>query len=216
MRRSAVLVLLVALLATAVPLASAATPRTSLSALETEVMCVLCKVPLQVAGDAPQAVAEREFIKGLIARGQTKAQIKAALVAQYGPAVLANPPTSGFSLSAYVIPIVAVVVALVLLALTLPRWRRRGGVRGGARSGGRAPSRRGSGAVRPLARRRRRTASTITSATAIGTVAGSSLTTKNSRSNAALRTNTSSATGAIRTPADASTAPMTPAMNRSP
>ena len=125
MRRSAVLVLLVALLATAVPLASAATPRTSLSALETEVMCVLCKVPLQVAGDAPQAVAEREFIKGLIARGQTKAQIKAALVAQYGPAVLANPPTSGFSLSAYVIPIVAVVVALVLLALTLPRWRRR-------------------------------------------------------------------------------------------
>jgi cytochrome c-type biogenesis protein CcmH len=128
MRRAA---LFLAVLAVGLPAANAAAaatapkPRTSLSDLETEVMCVLCKVPLQVAGDAPQAVAERQFIKGLIAQGQTKAQIKDALVAQYGPAVLANPPTSGFSLSAYVIPIVAVVAAVALLALMLPRWRRR-------------------------------------------------------------------------------------------
>jgi cytochrome c-type biogenesis protein CcmH len=121
------LALVLVALAASLPVANAAAakPRTSLSDLETEVMCVLCKVPLQVAGDAPQAVAEREFIKGLIARGQTKAQIKDALVAQYGPAVLANPPAHGFSLSAYVIPIVGVVAALALLALMLPRWRRR-------------------------------------------------------------------------------------------
>jgi cytochrome c-type biogenesis protein CcmH len=124
-RRAVLLVL--ALLAAAAPAASAAgpKPRASLSDLETEVMCVLCKVPLQVAGDAPQAVAERQFIKGLIARGETKQQIKDALVAQYGPQVLANPPAHGFSLSAYLVPILGVVAAVVLLALALPRWRRR-------------------------------------------------------------------------------------------
>jgi len=111
--------------ATAVPAAAAPKPRASLNDLENEVMCVLCKVPLQVAGDAPQAVAERQFIKGLIARGETKRQIKRALVAQYGPQVLANPPAHGFTLSAYLVPILAVVAAVVLLALALPRWRRR-------------------------------------------------------------------------------------------
>jgi cytochrome c-type biogenesis protein CcmH len=125
--RRAVLLILT-LVAAAVPAASATAapkPKASLNDLETEVMCVLCKVPLQVAGDAPQAVAERQFIKGLIARGETKQQIKDALVAQYGPQVLANPPAHGFSLSAYLVPILGVVAAVVLLALALPRWRRR-------------------------------------------------------------------------------------------
>jgi len=125
--RRAVLLILT-LVAAAVPAASATAapkPKASLNDLETEVMCVLCKVPLQVAGDAPQAVAERQFIKGLIARGETKRQIKDALVAQYGPQVLANPPAHGFSLSAYLVPILGVVAAVVLLALALPRWRRR-------------------------------------------------------------------------------------------
>jgi cytochrome c-type biogenesis protein CcmH len=128
MRRLALLAVVLSLVATAAATATAAAPpkpRASLSDLETEVMCVLCKVPLQVAGDAPQAVAERDFIKALIARGETKAQIKRALVAQYGPAVLANPPAHGFSLSAYLVPIFGVVAALVVLALLLPRWRRR-------------------------------------------------------------------------------------------
>jgi cytochrome c-type biogenesis protein CcmH len=127
MRRIALvtLPLLTALVATAASAAPKPKPRASLNDLENEVMCVLCKVPLQVAGDAPQAVAERQFIKGLIGRGETKQQIKDALVAQYGPQVLANPPAHGFSLSAYLVPIVGVVAAAVLLALALPRWRRR-------------------------------------------------------------------------------------------
>jgi cytochrome c-type biogenesis protein CcmH len=128
MRRAVLiaLALVTAIVATATAGASAAPkPRASLNDLENEVMCVLCKVPLQVAGDAPQAVAERQFIKGLIARGDTKQQIKDALLAQYGPQVLADPPAHGFSLSAYLVPILGVVAAVVLLALALPRWRRR-------------------------------------------------------------------------------------------
>ena len=55
----------------------------------------------------PQAQREKAFIKRLIAAGKTKAEIKDALVAEYGDAVLALPQGSGFSLSAYLVPIVA-------------------------------------------------------------------------------------------------------------
>ena len=54
-------------------------------------MCVVCKTPLAVS-QSPQADGERTFISGLIAKGETKAQIVKAMVAQYGPAVLALPP----------------------------------------------------------------------------------------------------------------------------
>lgn len=103
--------------------AVAAAPRTSLPDLESEVMCVLCKVPLNVA-EAPQADAERRFISTLIARGQTKDQIKKALVAQYGEAVLSAPKAKGFGLAAYLVPLLAILAAAGALAVLWPRWRR--------------------------------------------------------------------------------------------
>jgi hypothetical protein len=45
--------------------------------------------------------------------------------------VLALPQGSGFSLSAYVVPIVAFLVAAVALAFGVLRWRRAGGGSGG-------------------------------------------------------------------------------------
>src|SRR5664280_1984823 len=84
-------------------------------------MCVTCKIPLNVA-QSPQADRERAFIQGLIDEGHSEAQIKQALVGQYGPAELGLPSTHGFDLSAYLVPLA---VVLVLLVLLLPRWRRR-------------------------------------------------------------------------------------------
>lgn len=104
--------------------ASAAVPHASLPAVESQVMCVTCKIPLTVA-QSPQADRERAFIQELIDQGQNEAQIKRSLVAQYGPQVLALPATHGFDLAAYLVPIAAVVVVLALLALLLPRWRAR-------------------------------------------------------------------------------------------
>jgi cytochrome c-type biogenesis protein CcmH len=98
-------------------------PRTTLPAVERQVMCVTCKIPLNVA-QSPQADRERAYIQGLIDEGQTAAQIKRALVNQYGPTVLALPSDHGFNLAAYLVPIVAVGGVLVLLLLMLPRWRR--------------------------------------------------------------------------------------------
>jgi cytochrome c-type biogenesis protein CcmH len=117
------LVTMSALIVAPVP-ATAATPLTNLPAVESQVMCVTCKIPLTVA-QSPQADRERAFIQELIGEGKSEAQIKQALVAQYGPQVLALPATHGFSLAAYLVPIAVVAFVLGLLVLLLPRWRRR-------------------------------------------------------------------------------------------
>jgi cytochrome c-type biogenesis protein CcmH len=103
--------------------ALAAAQRPSLPQIEPQVMCVTCKIPLNVAESA-EATQERVLIRQLIDEGRNEAQIKRALVAQYGPAVLALPSTKGFQLSAYLVPIAVVLALVALLALLLPRWRR--------------------------------------------------------------------------------------------
>lgn len=130
--------LLVAVLALAVLApAAVAEQRASLTEIEKQVMCPVCGTLLQLA-ESPQALREKAFIKRLIAEGKTEAQIKDALVAEYGDEVLALPPDSGFSLSAYVVPIVAFLIAALALALGVWRWRRAGGPKdsGGPRAAG--------------------------------------------------------------------------------
>jgi cytochrome c-type biogenesis protein CcmH/NrfF len=104
--------------------ALAAQPRASFNHLETEVMCDVCGVPLNIA-NSPRADQQRQEIKQLIAQGKTEKQIKDILVAQYGPAILATPQDHGFQLATYLIPIAVVLAAALALAIALPRWRRR-------------------------------------------------------------------------------------------
>lgn len=104
--------------------ASPAQSRPSLPSIERQVMCVTCKIPLNVA-ESPQADRERAFIQSLIDAGQTEAQIKSALVGQYGSTVLGLPSTHGFDLAAYLVPLAALLALLAMLALLLPRWRAR-------------------------------------------------------------------------------------------
>jgi cytochrome c-type biogenesis protein CcmH len=125
--------------------ARAIAPRTTLPVIERQVMCATCKIPLNVA-ESPQADRERAFIRNLIARGQTEAQIKSALVDQYGPAVLALPSPKGFDLAAYLVPAAVVLALLALLALLLPRWRRH--ARAQARTASGAPELSASDAAR--------------------------------------------------------------------
>jgi cytochrome c-type biogenesis protein CcmH len=124
--RLARLLCLVALLAIAAAPATAlaAQPRVSFNDLEDEVMCDVCGVPLNIA-ESPRAEQQRREIKGMIAKGMTKKQIKSELVSRYGPSILATPENHGFELAAYLVPIAAVLAALAALAIALPRWRRR-------------------------------------------------------------------------------------------
>jgi cytochrome c-type biogenesis protein CcmH len=117
----------------------AVAPRTTLPTVEGQVMCVTCKIPLSVA-DSPQASRERVFIQGLIDRGRSEAQIKRALVYQYGPAVLALPASHGFDLTVYVVPVVVLLALLATIAAILPRWRRRARAAQAARAAAEIPS----------------------------------------------------------------------------
>ena len=139
LRRALVPALLVGILLVPAQ-ALAAAPRADLVDVEDEVMCVTCKVPLNIAEGA-QPDSQRALIRDLIDQGMTKAQIKQELVAEYGPEVLALPRDDGFGLTAYAIPLALGAVVLAALALLVPRWRRRpaAGMTGAARSGSTGP-----------------------------------------------------------------------------
>lgn len=126
-RRLAVLLLITAAaLAPASAALAAPAPQTSLSEISGEVMCPVCGTLLELA-ESPQAQREKVFIERLVDEGKSKQQIKDALVAEYGDEVLALPQDSGFSLSAYVVPIVAFLLAAIALGFGILKWRRSPG-----------------------------------------------------------------------------------------
>lgn len=127
-RLPTLLAVLVALFVFAAPaleptVATAASLRTILNEIEEEVMCPVCGTLLGLA-ESPQATREKAFVEKLAKEGKNKNEIKEALVNQYGDAVLALPKSTGFDLSAYVVPIVGFIVAAVLLAFAVWKWRK--------------------------------------------------------------------------------------------
>jgi cytochrome c-type biogenesis protein CcmH len=122
--RLAALLALAALIAPA-GAAAADCPRTSLSDVEDEVMCVVCGTPLELATEAPQANRERALIQRLVDGCKTKEQVKDRLAAEYGDRVLATPDDSGFDLAAYVVPALVVVLALGAVGTAAVGWRRK-------------------------------------------------------------------------------------------
>jgi cytochrome c-type biogenesis protein CcmH/NrfF len=129
------------------PAAQQPVPKTTVNEIEGEVMCPVCGTLLELA-DSPQARREKVFVAGLVAAGKSKAEVKDALVAQYGEEVLATPEASGFDLTAYLVPILAILIAAVALAYSVVRWRRNGGQDGGSTDGGPARAPRGEDAER--------------------------------------------------------------------
>jgi cytochrome c-type biogenesis protein CcmH len=115
-----------AALATPVTAGAVDCPRTSVSDLEDEVMCPVCGTSLGLAREAPQARRERAYIARLVGRCHSKDEIKAALVAQFGDAVLALPDDEGFNLSAYLAPLLGLLAAGTGIGWALVRWRRAG------------------------------------------------------------------------------------------
>lgn len=73
----------------------------------------------------PSAPVLRSAIREKLAAGQTDQQILEAMVAEFGPAVLAAPPAEGFNLSAWVMPFLALGLGLWAAITVVRRWRRR-------------------------------------------------------------------------------------------
>jgi cytochrome c-type biogenesis protein CcmH/NrfF len=87
-------------------------------------MCVECGTALNVS-TSPVADQERAFIRRRIAEGKSKSEVKAALVAEYGPEVLATPEGGGFDAAAWLVPGLAALVALLGVGVAALRWRGR-------------------------------------------------------------------------------------------
>ncbi len=109
--------------AAAMGAAGAGNAKTTLPVITRQVMCVTCKIPLNVA-ESPQADRERAFIQRLIDQGLNETQIKRALVGQYGASVLGLPAAHGFDLTVYLVPLAAVLLLLGTFLTLLPKWRR--------------------------------------------------------------------------------------------
>ncbi len=149
-RAAALLLIVIATLVAPATSAAAACPKTSQSAVESQVMCLQCGVPLQVAENAPSAEQERALISAQVAQCRSADQIKQALVAQYGDRVLALPRPSGFGLAAYVVPALGILAAAAAVGVRGVSLATRSPAYGGGRARGRTagPGRRRRGTPR--------------------------------------------------------------------
>ena len=92
--------------------------------LEAEIVCPTCKTTLDQSS-APIAVRMKAYIRERIAAGDSSAEIKAQLVDQFGPGVLAEPSKRGFDLLAWLLPLGAVVVGAVVVGAHAVTWSKR-------------------------------------------------------------------------------------------
>jgi len=116
----------VALVAVAAALALAATAAAAPNPadLEAELVCPTCDTTLDQS-NAPVAQRMKQIIRQHIAAGWTEAQIKADLVDQFGPGVLAEPPKSGFDLLAWLLPLGLLVAGALGVGVVAWGWSRR-------------------------------------------------------------------------------------------
>jgi cytochrome c-type biogenesis protein CcmH len=120
----ATVVALIALLLAAP--ATASEERPTAAELESELVCPVCEATLDTS-NAPVALRMKAFIRRRIAAGDTKSEIKAELVDQFGPAVLAEPPKKGFELVAWVLPLAGLALGAAAVGVLAWRWSRTRG-----------------------------------------------------------------------------------------
>jgi cytochrome c-type biogenesis protein CcmH len=75
--------------------------------------------------DLQACIQMREVISEKLVAGESKEQIKAYFVQQYGDVVLGQPSREGFNLIAWIFPILAVVVGLGWVAYLIVTWRKK-------------------------------------------------------------------------------------------
>jgi hypothetical protein len=77
------------------------------------------------SGPCETARGMQKDLDAHVTRGESDDQILQAMVEQYGPTVLVEPPKKGFDLLAWIMPIVVPLVALVLVWEVVRRWRQK-------------------------------------------------------------------------------------------
>ena len=104
--------------------ATAAAAPPNAADLEAELVCPVCETTLDQS-NAPIAERMKTFIRVRIAAGDSEEEIKDSLVAEFGPAVLATPRSSGFGLLAWLLPLAALLAGAIAVGLLIRSWSRR-------------------------------------------------------------------------------------------
>lgn len=109
------------------------TPRAK--ALSKRVLCMcggcedsagLCNHPGGTfSGPCETARGMQKDLDAHVTRGESDEQILQAMVEQYGPTVLLEPPKKGFDLLAWIMPIAVPLLALALVWEVARRWRHK-------------------------------------------------------------------------------------------
>jgi cytochrome c-type biogenesis protein CcmH len=126
-------------LATVLAMAAASTARAQetprAKALSKRVLCMcggcedsagMCNHPGGTfSGPCETARGMQKDLDAHVTRGESDDQILQAMVEQYGPTVLVEPPKKGFDLLAWIMPIAVPLIALVLVWEVVRRWRHK-------------------------------------------------------------------------------------------
>ncbi len=106
--------------------ASAQTPTPNeINAVARELWCPLCNGVRLDNCDLQACVQMREVIAEKLMAGETKEQIKAYFVQQYGDVVLGEPSRQGFNLIVWLFPVLAAVVGLGWVGYLIYTWQQR-------------------------------------------------------------------------------------------
>jgi len=129
----AVTLAMIVLTSAATPTPAQETPRAK--ALGKRVLCMcggcedsagMCNHPGGTfSGPCETARGMQKDLDAHVTRGESDDQILQAMVEQYGPTVLVEPPKKGFDLLAWIMPIAVPLIALVLVWEVVRRWRHK-------------------------------------------------------------------------------------------
>jgi cytochrome c-type biogenesis protein CcmH len=73
----------------------------------------------------PDSDGMRNELMAAVTRGDSDSLVEQAFVQKYGPTVLAAPTTQGFDRTAWIMPIVALLVGVAILLLIIRSWKNR-------------------------------------------------------------------------------------------
>lgn len=102
------------------------TPAQRAAAIDAVIRCPSCEDLSVANSSAPTAQSVRSTVARLVAEGKSDAQITSYLSSRYGSAIVLEPPSTGWAVLVWLLPVAFGVVAVVALTVVLVRRRGRG------------------------------------------------------------------------------------------
>ena len=125
-RRALALILLAALSAAALPLVAQAEEKPTVHSVASELMCQCgCALTVAACQEAMECTVASDIVEEInnqIAAGKSKGEIQSYFASVYGEKVLALPKKSGFSLTAWTTPFLAISAGAVVLSVVVWWW----------------------------------------------------------------------------------------------